>query len=280
MRGPSSDSSHPGGRTIAITRAVSNAIGACELTHLERSPIDVARAQAQHAAYVRALSALGCEVVELESLAEHPDAVFVEDTALVLDEVAVMTRPGAESRRGELASIELALAPHRRCLRIEAPGTLDGGDVVVLGRRVLVGRSSRSNDAGIDALRHALAPYDYAVEGVDVRGCLHLKSAACALDERTVVINPAWIDASTLGAERVIETDPGEPEAANVVPVLGRVLHAKSFPRTRARIVAMGFDVMPVEAGELAKAEGALTCCSLIFRAGSGSEPGRPAASG
>src|SRR5436190_24028657 len=139
-------------QTLAISRAVSRAITRCELTHLERDPIDLERARAQHDAYEEALVALGCRVERLAEEPELADSVFVEDTAIVVDEIAVLTRPGAESRRGEVDSIGRALAPYRKPARLEAPATLDGGDVLRLGKRLFVGLSSRSNRAGVQAL--------------------------------------------------------------------------------------------------------------------------------
>lgn len=256
----------PPARFRALTRAISPGIAAGELTHLERTPIDVEAARAQHAAYARALAALGCAVHEVEPAPEHPDSVFIEDTAVVLDEIAVITRPGAESRRGETAAVERALAPLRPLARIAAPGTLDGGDVLVVGRRAFAGRTGRTNDEGIAQLRAALAPHGYSVEAVDVTGCLHLKTAVTAVDDRTVLVNPAWIGADALAGLDRIEVDPAEPMGANVVRVGDSLLYGASYPRTRARLEARGYAPLCVDASELAKAEGAVTCCSLVMR--------------
>jgi len=168
---------------MAFTRAVSPSLAACELTHVARTPIQVDRAVAQHARYEDALRRLGCAVQRVAPAPEHPDAVFIEDTAVVLDEMAVITRPGAESRRGETPAVALALEPHRELRAIAAPGTLDGGDVLVAGRRIFVGRTARSNDDGIAQLAALTAPFGYEVIPVEVRGCLHLKTAATALDD-------------------------------------------------------------------------------------------------
>lgn len=251
----------------AVTRHVSASLGDCELSFVERAGIEVERARAQHAGYCAALRDLGCEVIELPALDTHPDAVFVEDTALVFDEVAVITRPGAESRRGETASIADALAPFRPLLRIEAPGTLDGGDVMRIGRRVFVGRSARSNDAAIARLATLLAPYGYTVQGVDTRDCLHLKSAVTALGEGRVLINPDWVDAGVFADYAHIAIDPDEPHAANALRIGDALLYPDSFPRTCERLRAQGIDVHTVALDELQKAEGATTCCSLVFRA-------------
>ena len=250
---------------IALTRAVPQSLERCELTHLARRPIDVALAVSQHAAYEDALRAAGCTVVRIPPEPDRPDSVFVEDTAVVLDEVAVITRPGAPSRRGETASTAAALGAYRRLVTIEAPGTLDGGDVLRIGRRLFAGRSARTNEAGIAQLAAFLAPFGYRVEGLALTGCLHLKSAVTAIDAETIVLNPAWVDASRLGAQRAIEVDLAEPLAANILAIGRSVLVNASAPRTAERIRAAGFEVVPVDQSELAKAESGLTCCSLIL---------------
>jgi dimethylargininase len=250
---------------LAITRAVPSSLSRCELTHLERVPIDVARAAEQHERYEAALRALGVEVERLPATDELPDSVFVEDTAVVVDEVAVLARPGAESRRAEVSSVAAALARYRTLAAIAAPGTLDGGDVLRIGRRIFVGLSARTNEAGVAQLAACLAPYGYRVEGLAVSGCLHLKSAVTAIDAATIVLNPAWVDAARLGARRTIEVDPEEPMAANVLAIGTSVLVNATAPRTARRIAAAGFDVVLVDQSELAKAESGLTCCSLIL---------------
>ena len=251
---------------IAIAREVSPALGDCELSYVERAAIDVARAGAQHREYRRALAALGCRVLTLPGEAALPDSVFVEDAAIVLDEVAVLSRPGAASRRGEVDSIADALRGYRPLLAIEAPGTLDGGDVLRLGRTLYVGESARSNAAGIAQLRELLAGHGYAVQGVPTRGCLHLKSAVTQLDDGTVLLQPAWVAREHFAGFRVIEIDPAEPHAANVLRIGSALLMPASFPRTRQRLLDAGFDVTAVDVSELQKAEGAVTCCSLVFR--------------
>jgi len=251
--------------TIAITRKVSPAISSCELTHLQREAISFERVTAQHEAYERALAGLGCRVVSLPAEAELPDSVFVEDTAVVVDEIAVMTRLGAPSRRRESVSVEAALARHRPICRIEAPATLDGGDVLRLGRRVFVGRSTRSNDDGIEQLRALLAPHGYTVEGVAINGCLHLKSAVTGVSPNTLLANPAWVDPAGFAAFTCLKVDPCEPFAANALRIGESVIYPTAFPRTAARLERAGIRLVNVDVSELAKAEGAVTCCSLIL---------------
>ena len=250
---------------VAVTRGVSPNIGHCELTHLEREPIDLDSATTQHSLYERMLHDLGCRVEHLDEEPDFPDSVFVEDIAVVLDESAVITRPGALSRRGERPSIEQALEPHRRLEHIRAPGILDGGDVLVVGRNIYVGLSTRSNAEAVQQLRALVAHEGHEVFEVGFRGCLHLKSAATAVSDDTLLVNPDWVDAGTFPDLACIPVDPTEPKAANVVRVGDTVLFAAAFPRTGERLSDAGFDVQPVEASELAKAEGALTCCSLLF---------------
>ncbi|MGD1148737.1 MAG: arginine deiminase family protein [Thermoanaerobaculaceae bacterium] len=250
---------------IAITRKVSPAIARCELTHLARSPIDVELASAQHEAYERALAKLGCWVVSLPPEADLPDSVFVEDIAVVIDEVAVITRPGARSRRPETASVAAVLAKYRPIVTIEAPGTLDGGDVLQLGRRVLVGLTDRTNREGIAQLGAALSPHGYAVEAVPVSGCLHLKSAVTQVTPDTVLINSAWVDTAPFSNFTRIEVDPAEPYAANALMVGDAVLYPEAFPCTAAQLDRAGVRIVTVDVSELAKAEGAVTCCSILL---------------
>lgn len=250
---------------IAITREVSPAIGRCELTHLERQPIDVELARAQHRAYQACLAGLGCRVETLPAAPELPDSVFVEDVAVVLDELAILTRPGAESRRPEVAAIAEALRPYRPLHAIEAPGTVDGGDVLRVGRRLYVGLSSRSNAAAIEQMREVLAPHGYTVQGVPVAGCLHLKSAVTQVAEGTLLINRAWVDPAAFAGLELIDVDPAEPYAANALRVGEELIYPAAFPATRRRLEARGLTVHTVDVSELAKAEGAVTCCSLVF---------------
>jgi dimethylargininase len=252
----------------AITREVSPGMARCELTCQPRVSIDVGRAAAQHAEYERTLTRLGCAVRRLPSSAAMPDSVFVEDAAVVFDEVAVVMRPGAPSRRGETVAVAEALRDYRTLDAIEPPGTMDGGDVLVVGRSVLVGRSHRTNGQATEQLRRSLARFGYTVCPVTVQGCLHLKSAVTVVEDQALLVNRAWLapaDLQALDGFDLIDVDPAEPGAANVVRVGGRLVSAAAFPRTRERLERRGFSVVAVDVSEIAKAEGALTCCSLIF---------------
>jgi dimethylargininase len=250
---------------IALTREVSPGIAQCQLTHLERTPIDLELARAQHDAYERCLGTAGCVVQRLEATPDLPDSVFIEDTAVVFDELAVITRPGAPPRRDETIAVAEAIGPHRPVRRIEPPGTLDGGDVLVVGRTVFVGLSGRTNAAGVGQLRCTLRPLGYDVREVTVHGCLHLKSAVTAASEELLVINGAWIPDADLTGFDTLEVHAEEPYGANVLRVADRVIHAAAFPRTRERLEARGLRVESVDLSELAKAEGAVTCCSILI---------------
>ncbi len=249
---------------VAITRAVSPGLAACELTYQERVPIDVELARAQHLAYEQALSAAGYCVQQLASDAAMPDAVFVEDMAVVFDEIAILTNPGAESRRTRDAGDCRGARRVSPAAGDQPPATVDGGDVLVAGRHVFVGRSTRTNDAAALQMRRLLGPFGYRVVQTEVRGCLHLKSAVTALDEQRLLVNPSWVDAAAFEGFSLVEIAPDEPSAANVLRLADRIIVAAAFPRTAERIAALGLRVERVDASELAKAEGAVTCCSLI----------------
>lgn len=250
---------------VAITRAVSRALENCELTHLDRCAIDIGLARTQHAAYEQALRDAGCEVLALEELSDFADSVFVEDTAVMLEEVAVLTRPGVPSRQGEVESMATALVPFRRCMSIEAPATLDGGDVLRLGRVIYVGASARSNADGIAQLGRLVTPFGYGVVTVPMLGCLHLKTAVTQVANDLLLINPAWVDARFFPGHHILAVDSAEPFAGNAVWLGERVVYSASFPRTAQRLRDAGVDVRLVDMSETEKAEGGVTCCSVIF---------------
>ncbi|MDP7028786.1 MAG: arginine deiminase family protein [Phycisphaerales bacterium] len=250
---------------LALTRQVSRSIQECELTHMAREPLSHAEAAAQHAAYVSALRSMGVTVIDLEPLHHHPDAVFVEDILVVVDELAVRTRPGAESRRGEVDSAVETVSRYRTVAAIEPPGTLEGGDVMQVDHTIFVGRSTRTNDEGISQLRSLLQPHGYSVVAVPVPGALHLKTAATYLGDGTILANSEWVDVSHFSGLDVIETHPDEPFAGNAIRIGDAVLFPSQFPHTAGRLEARGFRLVTVPSTELAKAEGSLTCKSVIF---------------
>jgi dimethylargininase len=253
----------------AITRAVSPAIVHCELSFIDRKPIDLARAQHQHRAYEHLLEKLGARLISLPAEPALPDSMFVEDPAIVLDELAVILPLGTESRRPEAASLAQALAKFRKLESISLPGTLEGGDVLRIGRKLYVGLTRRSNVEGIRQLAAILKPHGYEVIAVPVTGCLHLKSAVTYLNRNTLLANRAWFDTAPLAEYEWIDVDPAEPHAANALALAGTVIFPASFPRTRARLEARGFHVTPLDIAELQKAESGLTCSSLLFESAS-----------
>jgi len=249
----------------AITRAVSPAIVDCELSFIDRKPIDLATAREQHHAYEKLLGKLGARVISLPAEPALPDSMFVEDPAIVLDELAVILPLGTETRRREAQSLAHALARFRKLEYVALPGTLEGGDVLRIGRKLFVGLTQRSNAEGIRRLAAILAPYSYEVVAVPVTGCLHLKSAVTHLGRNTLLANRAWFDGAPLAGHEWIEVHPAEPHAANGLALGGTIIFPASFPRTRARIEARGFHVTPLDISELQKAESGLTCSSLLF---------------
>lgn len=250
---------------IALTRAVSPSIGRCQLSHLPRQPIDPVAAARQHARYCALLEAFGCRVTEVPPAPQLPDSVFVEDTAVVLDEVAVVGRSAIASRRSETEPVAAELARHRPTRRIHPPGTLEGGDVLRTGRTIWVGESGRTNAAGLGQLRSIAEPLGYEVRPVRVTGCLHLKTAVTAVADDAVLVNPHWVDVAPFQGLHVTEVDPDEPFAANVLRIGPRLIVHSGHPRTIARLRSAGRDVATVDMSELAKAEGGVTCCSIIL---------------
>ena len=251
----------------AITRTVSPAVIHCEISFIDRKPINLARAQEQHRAYEKLLEKLGARVISLPAEPNLPDSMFVEDPAIVLDELAVIMPLGTESRRPEAASLAQALSKFRKLEDVKLPGTLEGGDVLRIGRKLFVGLTKRSNAEGIRQLAAILAPHKYEVITVPVTGCLHLKSAVTYIGRNTLLANRAWFDNTPLAGYDWIDADPAEPHAANALALGSTVIFPASFPRTRAHIEARGFHVTSLDISELQKAESGLTCSSLLFEA-------------
>jgi len=250
---------------IAITREVSSRFNECEITHIDRTPIDLDIARQQHHEYVQALSQVGCQVIELSEQPDLPDSVFVEDTAFILPEVAVITRPGADSRKPETESIIQALSGYRALVHVTAPATVDGGDVLVLGKNIYIGLSTRSTMEAVTQLQGLLAAYGYIVAGVELTDCLHLKTAVTRVDDKTLLINKNWVNPAHFNGHELIEVDPSEPFGANCLPVKDVIIYPTTFPKTQAKLLQKGFKIINVNLDELAKAEGAVTCCSLII---------------
>jgi dimethylargininase len=250
---------------IALTHVPSPQMESCELTHISRSPIDSALALRQHEAYCEMLRRRSTEVRTLDVNLPLPDCAFIEDTAVVLDEVAVLASMGAESRRAEPAGIAPMLRQYRELERIELPATLEGGDVLRVGKKLLVGLSSRTNVAGVTALETVANRHGYTVLSVPVRGCLHLKTACTALPDGSLLINPAWVDIKALRGFELLPVPETEPWAANVLLVGEHVCFAASHPQTAELVRSRGFKVQSVDLSEFAKAEAGVTCLSLLL---------------
>jgi dimethylargininase len=253
---------------VALVREPSASLAECELSYVHRSSIDVNKARAQHAGYCAALGAAGAEVRALPALDHLPDAAFVEDTAVVVDELAILGAPGVESRAAEAEAIAGVLESYRPVRRLDRPGaTLEGGDVLRIGRTVYVGRSGRTNDAGIEALRVVLEPVGYRVRVVPVEACLHLKTAVSCAGDGVVVVNPSWVSGRPFEQDglTVVPVASSEPWAANVLRVGDTLLVAAGNRATGRRLRAAGLDPVEIEIGEFQKAEAGLTCLSLLI---------------
>jgi dimethylargininase len=250
---------------VALTRGVSRRIAECELAFMDRQSIDYPRAVQQHGRYQQLLHDLGAKVIELPSDDQCPDCCFLEDTALVLDEVAVITRPGSETRRREVDGVVPAIMKYRNVVRIESPGTLEGGDVLRLGRNLFVGVSTRTNKQGIEMLRKALKAYGYKVIPIPVKGALHLKSVCTALDDHTVLTDSRYFDKDEFSEYKLIEVPADESMAANLLRINRGVCMHAGFQRTIDLLRAKGFDIRTVDISEFLKAEAGLTCMSIPF---------------
>jgi dimethylargininase len=250
----------------ALTRAVSRSLASCELTWLDRREIDIELAIEQHKQYERSLASMGVRVISLPEQPDMPDAVFVEDPLVVVDEAAIVTRMGSLSRRAESDSLAEAISAYRPVRHLVDPATLEGGDVMRIGRDVFVGLSSRTNAAGLEQLANELEPFGYRVLPVEVRGCLHLKSACCSIGGGEILANTAWVDPAPLRRYTIVEVAADEPGAANILRIGDTVLMPSSFPHTREIVRSQGLKILTVDISEMMKAEAAITCSSVIFQ--------------
>jgi dimethylargininase len=249
----------------AITRKVSSSLANCELSFIERKPIDLEKARAQHNAYESLLEKLGAKVISLAEERDLPDSMFVEDPAIVLDEAAIICTLGTDARRKEAPSLAAALEPFRKLAYVKLPGMLEGGDVLRIGKKIFVGLTQRSNAEGIRQLAVITAHYGYDLTAVPVTGCLHLKSAVTYLGRNTLLGNREWFHWKRFEGFDWVDVDPAEPHAGNALALDESIIFPASFPKTRARIEANGFHVESLDTSELQKAESGLTCSSLLF---------------
>ncbi|CAN5493219.1 arginine deiminase family protein [soil metagenome] len=251
--------------SIAITRAISPLLINCELTHLERSPIDIIKAKKQHDEYENALRKMGYTIRRLTETPHLADGVFVEDTAVVFPEVGIITRPGAASRRPETKSMAVVLKEYRELRFIKKPATIDGGDVLVIGKKVWIGISTRTNEEAIRQFKTLLKPFDYDVIGVPITECLHLKTAITVIKDDLLLINPKWVNPDIFPDLHCEFVHPDEPFGANVMRRENWALCSSAFAHTLHWLSGKGYDVISLDQSELAKAEAGLTCCSVIM---------------
>jgi dimethylargininase len=249
----------------AITHKVSPGIADCELTFVDRAPIDLRRAARQHHEYCAALGRLGVKVETLSGNESYPDSCFVEDTAVVTDEVAIICSMGVASRRGEAGLIERELSRYRPLAHISLPATIEGGDILRAGKRIYAGQSSRTNIRGIEELARILSPMGYQVIPARTKGGLHLKSVCTAIDDETLLVNPELVELDAFTGLKLMHTPPDEPWSANVLRVGNAICVQPSFPKTLEMLARAVERVEVVDTSELGKAEGALTCLSIIF---------------
>jgi dimethylargininase len=250
----------------AITRGVSRRIAACQLTYRTREEVDYEKATSQLERYCELLRRWNVDLMPIGASDSYPDCCFVQDTAVVLDEVCVIASMGAPARLGEVSEVEKLVAPLRKTRRIFSPATLDGGDVVQFGKRLFVGLSTRTNARGIAALAGIAEAFGYTVVPVAVNGGLHLTTGCGIVNDETVLLNPRWLDASAFKGLRQLHVSEEEPWAANTIRVEAAVCLEADAPRTIELVEPYVGSIDTLDISEFRKAEGSLSCLSLIFR--------------
>lgn len=254
-------------RPVAVVRGVPDSFAAAVTSSSPDPPLSVEVARRQHAAYCDALTASGYRLVEVEPDNDHPDCLFVEDAAVVIGDQGLATRPGHESRRGEVDAVADAVTEIVRVHRTQPPATIDGGDVLVVGSRVFVGLSRRTNRQGAAAVATLAEPQGMSTSRVPVGDVLHLKSGLSAVDDETVLWHPTSCDRDDLEGVRVVVVPGDDPEAANVVRLAdGRILVGSHHPRVGALVASLGHEVVTTAVSEIARADGGLTCMSIRVR--------------
>ena len=248
---------------VVIMRRPSPRMSEGTLTFMERQSVDPGLAEQQHRSYREAVSLAGLTLIDLPPLDDFPDSTFVEDVLLAFPECFVLCRPGASSRLQEPGLIAPSLPGDRPVFQIEEPATIDGGDVLQIGREVYVGLSRRTNEAAIASLAHILDAFGYSVKPVAVTGSLHLKTAATAVGD-LLVANPAWVDLSVFGTRQVVTVDASEPFAGNVLSLGGKFYAQTAHGRTTTKLRALGLELTPLDISEFAKVEAGLTCMSVV----------------
>ncbi len=250
---------------LGLTHVVSPKIDTGELTYINREAVDFALAQQQHEQYCRMLASLGVEVTMLDGNRNLPDSCFVEDTAIVLDEIAIITSMGTASRRSEPEAVEQELSKYRETISIQLPATIEGGDVLRVGKTLFVGHSSRTNMLAISALADIVKQFGYIVVPILVTGCLHLKTACTAILGDVLLVNSDWIDTAPLQSYTLVSVAPDEPWAANTIRVGDTICAQADFPKTLERIQKFSAHVELVNISEFRKVEAGLSCLSILF---------------
>lgn len=263
--GPGRDQ-YQGHAAKAITRGVSSKLSSCELTYRTREEIDPEKAASQLDRYCELLRGWDVDLLTIPGSDSYPDCCFVQDTAIVLDEVGIIASMGASARRGEVSEVERVVSQFRKVRHIFLPATLDGGDVVQIGKRLYVGLSSRTNGRGIEALSRIVDPLGYIVVPVSVSGSLHLTTGCGVVDDETVLLNPRWLDASAFRGLRQLHVPEEEPWAANTIRVDSAVCLEEKAPRTIELVQPYAGIIETLDISEFRKAEGSLSCLSIIFR--------------
>jgi dimethylargininase len=231
-----------------------------------RPRIDVGLARAQHDTYRQQLEAAGYAIEQVPTDPEYPDCVFIEDTAVIIGSTAVITRPGAASRRGETGPVAVALREHFPLVEVETPGTIDGGDVFIMRDVVYVGRSGRTNQEGIDQLKSVATDQGLDLVAVGVHDALHLKSVVLPVDDETLVVTPNAVDETALVGFRLVFEANSERHRFSALPLRdGRLLVTSGAPETAAALEATGHDVVPIDVSQIQMADGGLTCMSILF---------------
>lgn len=249
----------------AFVNSPSPQLAECQLTYMDRMPIDPTLALEQHQMYVQALKKMGVEVDVLQINTHCPDGVFVEDPVIILDEIAIITSMGNPERRAEIPAIKEYITGIRPIQEVHSPAKLEGGDILRIGKRIFIGLSSRTDLAGIEAVKNIASQYDYEIVPVRVTGSLHLKTAVTALDDQTLLINPLWLDTTTFRDFQLVPVPLEEPWGANILRLPQGVIANAAYPGTCHLIASLGYRLEAVDISEFGKAEAGLTCMSVVY---------------
>lgn len=250
-----------------LTHVPSSNLNNCELTYLDSERIDIKKALIEHNSYCNMIKECGANVNIIEDNIDLADSVFVEDPIIVFDEVAIVTSMGVESRRKESQVLKDYFSKIREIKEIKLPSKIEGGDVLVIDKKVFVGLSPRTNESAIEELKNILKPYGYIVQSVKVDGCLHLKTGCTALDDKTILLNPNWVDVEVFSDYKIINIPSDEPFGANIMKINEYICMNEAFPKSIELVKALGYKVKTTDISEFVKAEAGLTCMSVRYNA-------------